>query len=333
MLDPEHVPVGFRSARKALVVFGPHPGHGAGADTICVTASAAKGDLTAQNIGHRNIDRVAAEQVAAQHAWGACRLVGTSSATTFAAGPAFLRVVEQFNDPTGTLSVAAFAAESLGGPHPLTLEPFHVIIDGHERWVETYELVTFDRDRLLPSLRELGHHLALLHAVDVSGSGLRQQRRLAVARSRLAFAPKKVRTVLDPLFDVAESALEGSAGPMVLCHGDTNGSNLVPVLGRGWVWVDFEYAGLAPASFDVGVAIADTLRFFGRGGAREFVNGYRAAGGDFDASDAVVLAGVRELVGVADFASKTIDAGVAKFVHRMASRNELFRQTTWSVAN
>jgi Ser/Thr protein kinase RdoA (MazF antagonist) len=115
---------------------------------------------------------------------------------------------------------------------------------------------------------------------------------------------------------------------MVLCHGDPTRANLVNTNGS-WVWVDLEYTGMAPASLDVGMCVVSLIRFCGREAAREMVAGYQQAGGTFDPADAILLGGLRDLCGAADFAAATTANGRQTFALRFGSFSELFRQTRW----
>lgn len=269
----------------------------------------------------------AAQQVADQCGWGPCTLVRVSSAGAFVAGAAFLRVVHEYNDPAGTMQVARVLADALGCARPLLAGPVEVRVGDEVLWVEAYERLAITSDAK-PSHFEHGVCLAQLHQVDAHGEQVRRSHRLAASRARLVGAPAEVRDELEPLFARAEAALDASSGPLVVCHGDQSRENIVDVGGR-WVWTDLEYAGLAPASLDVAMAVADAVRFAGRDGAREVVAGYCAGGGEVDMADVVVLAGIRELCGVADYASRT--AGWT-FKLRYETMGELFRDTRWGVA-
>ena len=272
----------------------------------------------------------AAQKVADKHNWGAVTPNGGGSAVTFAAGPAFMRVVDANADASGTLATAAFAAAALGCPAPLQNFPEIVELPEGEYEIELYERIDVDPSRK-PNMADLGAALAALHAVDISAANLRPQIRTAVSRKRVQHHDPAVQAQMLSLFNDAERALSESTGPLVFCHGDATTTNLVWDRQKAaFTFVDFEYSGLAPSAFDVASTATGLLRFVDRPTSRAFIDSYREAGGQFDPSDFAVLGGIRDLCGAADFsAAGKGTPRAATFQHRFNSFNDLFRSTRW----
>lgn len=152
-------------------------------------------------------------------------------------------------------------------------------------------------------------------------------RRINASRLRLARASSEIQDLLAPLLDELEEQIGQITSPLVLCHGDPNRDNLVHT-DQGPVWVDFEYAGLAPAAHDVSYCITTICRFLGHQQAREFLQGYQEVRA-IDAFDIVLLDRVRELYGVVDYCYQTDAAHQEEFMRRLASFQEPFRRTPW----
>jgi aminoglycoside phosphotransferase (APT) family kinase protein len=223
----------------------------------------------------------------------------SSAAVTFTTPQAFLRVVPDGQDSPGTIAVAHYVTTHLDGAKPLS-DALPITVDSTRVWVETYQ-------RLTPTTAELGtwqivgERLAALHALEPDPT-LRPARRLTASRARLAQASQSLSDELLPHFDQATQTLISTPGPQVLCHADAHRGNLL-YLSTGPVWVDFEYAGLAPAAYDLAFTLGDIVRYAPgnpNSNSADFIAGYCHAGGQPDLAAVLALSRIRDICGVAD---------------------------------
>lgn len=268
-----------------------------------------------------------AEKICEDLDLGTPQFLRQSSAATFLTEETFLRLALPDQDSSGTLQVARCIAESIGGAKPLIEQAIPVTYQEFTFHVELYERlypVRYER----PTATELGHMLAELHNIDVTGQALRDFRRIDACRMRLSWAPQSTHELLAPHVDSGVRALELADSTRGICHGDPSRGNLMYTK-DGLVWTDFEYAGLGPLATDVGFCIVELSRFIDRETSRQFIAAYFDAGGTFDPVDTMMLAGLRDLYGVVDYCYQTSPTAVEEFEHRLASFDELFKLTGW----
>lgn len=239
----------------------------------------------------------------------------------------FLRLVASDQDPQGNLDIAEFVSKKIGGAKPAQPFPLEIEFKEFVFHIEIYERI-FPTSQDKPPYFEVGMMLAKLHSIPVESVSLRPMRRLDAARYRLSLAPKHLQKKLAKYLDEAEEALQNCTSPKVLCHADPHDSNLMQT-SEGLVWIDFEYAGIAPASADLGFIVAHLIRLENKEKAQQLISGYINGGGEVDVVNVLLMAGLKEVSGLIDFSYQN-DAWTHKqFEHRLHSFEELFRSSKW----
>jgi thiamine kinase-like enzyme len=101
------------------------------------------------------------------------------------------------------------------------------------------------------------------------------------------------------LLDGCDELIATTGGPWGLVHMDPTSGNLLDTAG-GWVWVDFEYAGLGPLALDLALTTRRILRSRGPERAAQYLAGYVDGGGVVETVEILRLAPIADVLSAID---------------------------------